>query len=327
MNTRILRHGALATLPLLLALLGCGLNTAQGRTLPVVIVTVTVPPAPTIHEVAQTTTLPYDNTGPATATCPAGEVALGGGWSVPKNKRVFATKLSGNTWSVWVNNPRPILNGATLRTGAAPLRALVPPPVGPAIGATVTAYVECLVGATNAVATPYTATGGVLPPTLKPGELRGQCPQGEVSTGGTFHLGDSSNLELTGSAPAYGIFQGSAWVFQVKNHDTVSRQITYTVICLANTPVQWRFKVQYDTTPVTTGATGGPTAACPAGRALAGGGAGYTPDNPAFVNGYSPGDESDRGNIYLQHAGPNGWQVAVYSLSGSIFPFSHALCL
>src|SRR5436309_12151221 len=99
MNTRTLRTCALAALPLILALLGCAVT---GVTKPANPPTATPTPArPSVHEVAQTTTLNGGQTGPVTATCPQGEVALGGGWSVPTQQaRVFAATLSGNTWSV-----------------------------------------------------------------------------------------------------------------------------------------------------------------------------------------------------------------------------------
>ena len=47
------------------------------------VTTIGPPTGPFVHEVAQTTTLAGTGTGPATATCPQGEVALGGGWELP----------------------------------------------------------------------------------------------------------------------------------------------------------------------------------------------------------------------------------------------------
>jgi hypothetical protein len=306
MDTRLLRRGALATLPLLIALLGCALSDIQ---------TSAASPPPTTHEVAQTTTLPYGATGPATATCPQGEIALGGGWSVPQNKRVFATKLSGNAWSVSVTNPLPSVKGATADMGAVPLSALVSTPVVPPVGITVTAYVECLVGATNAVVTPNTQSIEVLPTTDRAQRWEAVCPEGEVASGSAFDLSSSTDLELAFIAPTV---QGPHLAFAVKNYDSaaIAHEITYTAECLANAPGLYTSSYGQGASPLTPGATGDAAAACPAGRALAGGGAGYSPDNAP-----------DRGNIYLQHAGLSGWQIAVYSMSGSITPYASALCI
>jgi hypothetical protein len=57
MNTRISCRGAPATLPLLVASLGCALSDVQ-TTGSAATPTNTALPPPTIHEVAQTATLP-----------------------------------------------------------------------------------------------------------------------------------------------------------------------------------------------------------------------------------------------------------------------------
>jgi hypothetical protein len=70
----------------------------------------------------------------------AGEIALGGGWSVPYQvARVYAVVLSGSIWSVSVA------------------------PIGHPAMITVTAYVECLINAPGSVVTRYVSSNEVGP--------------------------------------------------------------------------------------------------------------------------------------------------------------------
>ena len=88
------------------------------------------PSKPSVYQVAKTTTLYGRDTGPATASCPQGELALGGGWSVAAPAvQILAAYLDGNTWKVSAQ------------------------PLGHTFPHDVTAYVECLRNAPSAVVT------------------------------------------------------------------------------------------------------------------------------------------------------------------------------
>lgn len=58
-----------------------------------------VPPAPPgIQEVSHTETLQGGTGGSVTASCPQGDIALGGGWTIPaQGARVYAAKVNGNS--------------------------------------------------------------------------------------------------------------------------------------------------------------------------------------------------------------------------------------
>jgi hypothetical protein len=119
MHTRILRSITVAILGV--AVGGCAAVPTIQTTKPANPATPIPSSIASAHEVAETTTLDGGSTGPATATCPQGEFALGGGWSVPaQGARVFAARASGATWAVWV---LPLGHPATTH---------------------ITAYVECL---------------------------------------------------------------------------------------------------------------------------------------------------------------------------------------
>jgi hypothetical protein len=259
---------------------------------------------PSVHEVAQTTTLNGGNTGPATATCPQGELALGGGWSVPaQGARVFAASLNSDTWAVSVL------------------------PLGHPATTSVTAYVECLRGAAGAVVTRRATTiqvGATPPATLNTqlGGFSGFCGQGEVLVGSGFDLGAANaNLELEGNWPRDDAFPGTQWVFSVRNNDIVAHSFTFFVECLSNVNVALSYPRQ-DGNPAYASTTGSAVVSCPSGTVVGGGGFKYTRN--------SPGNQQV-GNLNLLHASANGWQGDVYVVSGYglyyVTSFAVAVCL
>jgi len=247
------------------------------------------PLRPTVHEVAQTTTLNGGNTGPATATCPQGELALGGGWSVPpQGARVLAAKITGNTWAVSVL------------------------PLGHPATTSVTAYIECLQGASGAVVTQHVSTSTLAPTAAATsnsnlGGIPAFCGQGEVLVGSGFDFGAANaNLELEGNWPRDDAFPGTQWVFSVRNDDSVSRVFTYSIECLSNVNVALSYPRQ-DGNPAYASSTGSAVASCPSGTAVGGGGFRYTRNSPGT---------QQVGNLNLLHASANGWQSDVYVVSG-----------
>jgi hypothetical protein len=292
-----------SSLPLVLALLGCAatVTSAPGnKTIPP-----TAPPvAVSVHEVAQTTTLNGGNTGPITATCPQGEIALGGGWNVPTQQaHVFAATLNGATWSV---------------------SAL---PLGHPAETTVTVYVECLRGAPGAIVT-QRATMENLAPTPTDafndnlGGTVSLCNTGETLVGGGFDLGaPSDTLELEASWPRDDLLPVQMWVFSVRNYDTVAHSITHYAECLSGIAVSASYPRQ-DGSFVYASQTGSAVASCPAGAALAGGGFQYRMHSPGPAR---------LGNLYGLNAATSGWQSQVYTLSGyglyALTPMAAAVCL
>jgi hypothetical protein len=248
------------------------------------------PLRPSVHEVVQTTTILGGSSGPATASCPQGELVLGGGWSVPpQGARVLAAKATGTTWAVSVL------------------------PLGHPATTTVTAYVECLSGAAGAVVTQHANTinvGATPASTLNTqlGGYSGFCGQGEVLVGFGFDLGAATaNLELEGNWPRDDAFPAAQWVFSVRNNDTVGHTFTYSVECLSNVGVSASYPRQ-DGNPAYASTAANAVASCSSTAAVAGGGFKYTRNSPG--NQYL-------GNPYLLHAASAaGWQSNVYVVSG-----------
>jgi hypothetical protein len=327
MNIRLTRAIAISALPLIIALLGCALTTTQDAnpTNPPTVTPVKAPLSPSVHEVAQTTALPYNVTGPATATCPPGEIALGGGWSLPQTRinRVLAAKAIGNAWSVQVTNPP--LNAQN----AAAHAELAPAATPEGAGVTVTVYVECLAGASGAVVTQRPITQNFSPtPTDtfndKLGGMISLCDTnaGETLVGGGFDLGaPTANLELEVSLPDHDLLPVPLWGFSIRNYDTVAHPVTHYAECLSGASISASYPRQ-DGSPVYANQVGSATGACPTGTALAGGGFAYTMHSPGPAR---------LGNLYSLHATASGWQGQVLTLSGyGLFylrPRAAAVCL
>ena len=309
MSARMLKTSAISTLPLLLALLGCALSgVSDPQTYKPANPPTATPlaPQPSIHEVAQTTTLNGGSAGPVTATCPQGEVALGGGWDVPTQQaRVFSATLNGATWSV---------------------SAL---PLGHPATTAVTAYVECLAGVPGATVTQRATTENLAPtPTATFNDNLGGtvsvCDAGATLVGGGFDLGaPSDNLEVEATWPRNDIpfFNEQAWVFSVRNYDTAPHAITRFAECLSGVVVSASYPRQ-EGGPVYASQSGAAAVSCPAGALLAGGGFQYRMHSPGPAR---------LGNLYDLHTTSSGWQGQEYTLSGYglyyLTPLAAAVCL
>lgn len=264
------------------------------------------PAGPRMHEVAQITTIAGTGVGPATATCPPGEIALGGGWELPspvsggptdsastagasvsiEGARVFKAVLTGDTWSVYVSHP-------TLRVSQT-----LP----------VTAYVECLAGAPGAVVTQRVQTQEAGPeridavsPDCTPAASNAPA---EIAVGFGFDFSASpATLEFMGDAPS-SILGLYSWSIEVANHDSAASPVSAFVECLSSL----KASANYLATPgpsVSGGAAIHIQQTCPSATAVVGGGVEY---HYAILGS---------GNVYSQHASSSGWQSSLYASMGS----------
>jgi streptogramin lyase len=249
------------------------------------------PATPSVHEVAHTTNLAGGSTGSVEATCPEGERALGGGWSVPAAQaRVFAARESGGAWSVSVQ------------------------PLGHPASTAVTVYVECLADAPRAVVTQRSASGSV--PANASGVVVAACTSGETLVGGGFDLSAApTTLELRADAPQTPE-SGVSWAVAAMNRDAAAQPVTAYAECLANVRAAPTYPGQRGTY-VYASQTGDVAVACPAGAVPAGGGLDYTAQSI--------------GNLYLLQATATGWHGAIYGVTGSglisLVPTAWAVCL
>jgi hypothetical protein len=274
-------------------------------------------PHMTEHEVTRTTILTRANPGPATASCPQGQLALGGGWSLhAQGASVFAAMLTGNTWNVSV-------------------RAATPPVVGIAV----TAYVECLAGAGAAAhVIPMDASQTVPALNFVDPETFFQqvitCPVTGPTTGMGFDLSSAPTfLEMQRSiVDLYGFVPLSTVIFSVANYDTVPHPATLVAYCLAGVSGTHTFYPPFGdlvsvavptptSGPVPSGTTQSFTMSCARdpsaqGSVAIGGGWEYT-YNKNLQRGPGRGTVSSTHAVLLGDT-PVGWQVKVSSTGGAI---------
>jgi hypothetical protein len=265
------------------------------------------PPGPRAHEVSRITTIAGSGVGPATATCPQGEIALGGGWKLPspasggsiqsasatgapvslEGARVFKAVLTDDTWSVYVSHP--------------PLRVSQTLPV--------TAYVECLAGASGAVVTQRAQTQDAGPERIV--AVAAHCAPAasgapaEIAVGFGFDFSASpTTLEFMGDTPASALGIEYSWSIQVANHESGAQPVSAFVECLSNLNASARYMTTRGPS-VPGGAAVDVQQACPSETVVIGGGVMY---HYAILGG---------GDIYRQHASANGWQGSLYASTGS----------
>lgn len=202
-----------------------------------------IPRNPGIREIANTVMLTGTSTGPVIASCPPGEVALGGGWNVPPRARVFAAVLNGNSWAVSVANA----------------------------AGEVTAYVECVYGVAGLVVTSRATEFSVQANSPQAGAM--MCNSNEYPVGFGFDLGGSSaNIWLQSNFPAT-ILGPVIWLIYALNQDSVAHSASVSIQCLtASAALSPPLYLQATGGVVSAATTGSVTAQCPSGMQVAGGG-------------------------------------------------------
>lgn len=264
---------------------------------------------PTMIEYSLNTSISQGGSNTVTISCPQGAFALGGGWSVPgKDARVYAASVSGNSWVVRVQSL-----------------------LGFGVGIPITVYVECLSNVTSATVTQNTKSASIATGNSSNAQAV-TCTSG-FPVGYGFDLSSSAiNLELMATNPE--TFESAVWWnFWIRNHDSVARQVSVSVVCLSDVTAVSAGGVQpVDVLPsfpgkqgtyVYASMTGTVTASCPVGMQPAGGSLDYG-NLPNIAN-------VGIGNISSLHAVGGGWQGSIYGVTGvglyPLIPVAWAVCV
>ncbi len=191
-------------------------------------------PAPYTHLVYNQVTLTGTDVGPVAVNCPAGQVALSGGWATGGSGTIYNSTRTANGWNVYVNH-----NGSEL----------------------INAYAECLVNQPGAVVT-QRLTQISVPAGATSQYGTSACHAGEVAVGGAFAL--SSSIYVNEMLPV-----GQSWEVNFGNSGSSSELANTYAICLQGTNTS--NDPEGTATTVPTGGTGGSSATCPAGTYVSGG--------------------------------------------------------
>jgi hypothetical protein len=329
MDHWIVRSITLAALALLLALGGCTQTALPSAPTPATSIPSSLP---SVHEVAQTTVVQSGTIATATATCPQGEFALGGGWNVPvQSGRVMASHRSGpilasiDAWTVTVVTAPVVAAGQAIHGPALPTPILGTIPV--------TVYVECLRGTVRAANEVVQDQYGLLDfgtTNLSAPQFAleaGPCPLHYVRVGGGFDFSASTNIEYAGGGPHTLDSGDEGWIVTAVDHELqVTHSINAYIVCLSDvvtaasrlpaavgTPTHV-IEVSAVGAPTLLGpgdATGGATVSCKSGAAVASGGF-------LYEGGSYPAVPGPFGNPYLSHATSTGWQVAMHANGGAL---------
>jgi hypothetical protein len=190
--------------------------------------------------------------GPVTATCPAGQVALGGGWATSGYGNVYNSSRSGNSWQVYVDN-----------YGSSDL---------------VNSYVMCLVNQPGAVVTQRLNQISV-PGSSSSTDDFAFCLSNETLVGGGFALSSTIFLNEQASNAT-----DQAWHGNFSNYGSSAALANIYAICLqGHDPL---LGPQGSATTVGVNSTGGSAASCPSGYSATGGG--YSISSAAVVYNSSP---------------------------------------
>jgi len=247
---------------------------------------------PSIHQAVNQLTLSGFGEGSVVATCPAGELALSGGWAIPYGlgATVYRSSRSGTrAWAVYVNHPSSAL---------------------------VTSYAECLKGAPGATIAERLAQITVAVNATDKADAT--CNAGEVVVGGGFALDQHQGVTLaTFWNPAE-----TQWEGHVVNLGAASTRATIDAECLAYRGASVQ-STAFAGLIITAGNRGSATSgACPSGSFLSGGA--YM-DRPGGAFVYTM-----QAQVVLGESGGSlfVWAASLYANTGHDVGFeAGALCL
>lgn len=160
---------------------------------------------PSVHQVVSQATLSGSSVGPVVASCPLGEIALSGGWSIPPHAGALvysSARYSTGSWGVYVRH-------------------------GSSVG--VTAYAECLANASGATIVERASYKSVSPGAYDFTYAR--CNAGETPVGGGFY--SQTGLVVYGSGLDTYTNGPNGWGGAAWNLGATSGQFGVYAECLA----------------------------------------------------------------------------------------------
>jgi hypothetical protein len=193
--------------------------------------------APDLQVASDTGTITAKNTGIVYASCPAGTVVTGGGFSASNNILVSGQSKMLDSWQIWAVN-----------TGS--------------VDGTLTAYAVCM--ATTRASSELTLRLGT-PAGPGRASATAPCPAGSVLTNGGYYIGGDGIAWIVRNGPA-----GTAWTTLARRDDGKTPLLSVYAMCLSNAPAV--SSSVSSSTEIAPGEKGFAEIACPEGKGITGGG-------------------------------------------------------
>jgi hypothetical protein len=197
------------------------------------------PPAvmPSVSSVYADVSVSPGMTKQASVSCPAGTVAVSGGFSTHRKVQVYSQSLSGNGWRAFGKNTD--LVSRNLRV-----------------------YATCLTYPSTS-STHYWTTGTVTAGDIL--NLKQACPAGTIVTGGGFSGTSDGSVWTYNSSQS-----GNGWQTWVKNTSGSNKSVNVYAVCLSGATATTSSSSV--TVSIPAHASGGSNYTCPSGKILVGGG-------------------------------------------------------
>jgi hypothetical protein len=237
-------------------LFGIGADHNSDFYVKIKVIVVLPPPAvaPMTQSVSSSVNLTPGAVDSATATCPAGTVVTGGGFSVGLDVWVYTQLKQGNGWIAYAKN-----NAGVNRT--------------------LTTYAICLSYlsvTTTQVFTSVTVDAG------HSATGTATCPAGSVVTGGGY------TGKIDGSLRTFSEYlTGNAWQVAASNNGVSSTTFNVYAICLSG--ASFTTIIVNGNNSITAGGNGFAEAACPAGKVVTSGGFGLAVDLVPYYSSLNSG--------------------------------------
>jgi hypothetical protein len=233
--------------------------------------------APMTSQVYTQVTVAAGGVGPATATCPAGSVVVGGGFAAGSNMVVYTHSKEGNGWRAYAKN----YSGS---------------------GQLLNAYAICLSntsGSSQQVLKQITIAAGNI------GYDTVDCPAGSVVTGGGF-ASNADSLWVYNSSKS-----GNGWSAYARNTSGTSQLLNIYGICLSGAGGSTSSVLKQVT--LASGASNGDAAQCPAGNLVTGGGYALGTGLVVYNSSMKPSDPT-KWNAFAKNTSGSSQLMNIYAI-------------
>ncbi len=253
--------------------IGAGADTAFWVKIKVAVAPVA---APATDQVLTQVSIAAGTVGWADAACPAGSVAVSGGFAAGSNMVVYTQSKQLNGWRVYAKN----------NSGSSQL---------------LNAYAICLsntAGSTQQILKQITVAAGDI------GYDTALCPAGSVVTGGGFASNPDAHWIYNSS------MNGNGWRAYARNNTGLGQVLNIYAICLSGAGGSTSMVGEQIT--VAAGNSAGGDAQCPAGKLVTGGG--YALGNNLVVYNSSLKSDHSKWNVFSRNTGGSGALMNIYAI-------------